>query len=100
MSAPEPEEQDTNLLRQQRLQKLERIRQAGIDPWPTRYARSHTTPDARAAFDADESARVDVRLAGRLVALRVMGKLSFGQIMDGAGRLQISFQIDDFGDRY
>ncbi|HEU0167403.1 MAG TPA: lysine--tRNA ligase [Chloroflexota bacterium] len=96
---PEPQE-DANVLRQQRLQKLERFRDAGIDPWPTRFARTHSTAKARAAFEGDESTRLDVRLAGRLLALRVMGKLSFGQIMDGAGRLQVSFQIDDFGERY
>jgi len=100
MGGPPPEGEGTlELLRQQRLHKLERISASGVNPWPTRYDRSHTTAEARAAFEAGEQP-LPVSIAGRLVALRVMGKMSFGQVLDGSGKLQISFQIDDFGDRY
>src|SRR5207248_2782626 len=44
--------------------------------------------------------RAPVRTAGRLVAFRDLGKLAFGQVQDGAGKLQVSFQVNELGDRY
>ncbi len=83
-------------LREQRLQKLDRIGRSGANPWPTRYERTHTTAQARAAYTSDED-RTPARLAGRLVAFRDLGGLTFGQIKDGAGKLQISFHREDPG---
>jgi lysyl-tRNA synthetase, class II len=88
-----------DLLRRQRLEKLQRIRDSGANPWPTRFERSHTTVQAREAYTSDDE-RLSVRLAGRLVAFRDIGKLSFASIQDGAGKLQLSFQVDDLSDRY
>jgi lysyl-tRNA synthetase, class II len=88
-----------DLLRRQRLEKLQRIRDSGANPWPTRFERSHTTVQAREAYASDDE-HLSVRLAGRLVAFRDIGKLSFASIQDGAGKLQLSFQVDDLSDRY
>jgi lysyl-tRNA synthetase class 2 len=86
-------------LREQRLEKLERIQTSGVDAWPTRYDRSHTTAQASAAFEATDE-RIEARLAGRLTALRDLGKMSFAQLQDGAGKLQLSLQVDDLAERY
>jgi len=96
---PLPPGEGTDHLREQRLEKLERVRASGANPWPARYERSHATMQASAAFAANEE-RLDARLAGRLTALRDLGKLSFAQLQDGAGKLQLSFQVDDLGERY
>jgi lysyl-tRNA synthetase, class II len=97
--SPLPEGEGTDRLRAQRLEKLERIRQTGANPWPTRFNRSHTTSQARAAYTADDD-HATLRIAGRMVAFRDLGKLSFGQIQDGDGKLQISFQVNDLAERY
>ncbi len=94
-----PEEPSDDQLRRQRLEKLDRIRESGTNPWPTRFERTHTLAEARSAFGEDGDP-LHVRLAGRLVAFRDLGKLSFAQLQDGTGKLQISFQLKDLGERY
>lgn len=88
-------------LYQARLVKLERLRARGIDPYPPRWRRTHTSAEARALFEAAEAGRTSaptqVRVAGRLVGLRVMGRLTFAHIQDGAGRLQLAFRQDILG---
>ncbi|MFC1860058.1 lysine--tRNA ligase [Chloroflexota bacterium] len=87
---------------QQRLQKLERIRTRGINPYPNCYHRSHTTQEAVALLEQkekglpkDEGANV----AGRITAVRRMGKSAFADIRDGSGKIQLLFQdIDKYGE--
>ena len=99
LPSPLPEGEGTDHLRQQRLEKLERIRQSGANPWPTRFERSHTTAEARAAFTSNDDS-IAARLAGRLTAFRDLGGMSFARLQDGAGSLQISFHREDSEDRY
>jgi lysyl-tRNA synthetase class 2 len=87
-----------------RLQKLEELRAEGIEPYPTRAERTHTSVQATAEFDAAEkdastgSAReVKATLAGRIRATRPMGKLSFAHIEDGEGKIQLFFRINEIG---
>ena len=89
----------TDQERQRRL-KLERLRQAGVDPYPPRSGRTHTSAQAIAALtDAPEGAEaVPVTVAGRLVSIRIMGKSSFAHIEDGSGRLQIYLRRDLLGE--
>jgi len=81
---------------QQRRKKLERIRERGIEPYPYGYERSHTTEQAVELLKTQEKkaptkARV-VRLAGRITAIRRMGKSAFADLRDGAGKIQLLFQ--------
>ncbi|HLY67177.1 MAG TPA: amino acid--tRNA ligase-related protein, partial [Chloroflexota bacterium] len=41
-----------------------------------------------------------MRLAGRLIAFRDIGKMAFANLLDGSGKLQLSFQVDDLGDHF
>lgn len=90
-------------LTQQRIAKLNVIRDAGITPYPARSQRTHTTAAALAAFAAAEGAGAPVEqppvvtVVGRMVALRLMGKASFGHLEDGAGRLQFYLRQDEMG---
>ncbi|MBL7120148.1 MAG: lysine--tRNA ligase, partial [Dehalococcoidia bacterium] len=60
---------------QQRLDKLQRLRDRGIDPYPNRYRRTHTAQEAKDLFEQGEvGANSVLRLAGRIVAHRSMGK--------------------------
>jgi len=85
---------------QQRRQKLDRIRTRGIEPYPHRYHRSHTTREAVALLKRNEEGLTkeeEVSVAGRIMANRPMGKISFLDIRDGSGKIQLLFQdIDQF----
>ena len=73
-------------IEQQRLQKLERLRARGINPYPHRYHRSHTTAQAIALLEQQEESgqsEAAVIVAGRITAQRNMGKISFLDLRDG-----------------
>ncbi|HQF70547.1 MAG TPA: OB-fold nucleic acid binding domain-containing protein, partial [Promineifilum sp.] len=88
-----------NPLEEQRLEKLARLREAGIEPYPLRVERSHTTAEAVAAFEAAaEGDAVTVTVGGRLLSVRDMGKSVFADIADESGRLQLFLRRDDVGE--
>jgi lysyl-tRNA synthetase class 2 len=86
---------------QQRLEKLERIRGQGINPYPHSYHRSHTTQEAIALYEQIESSpqtiNPELSLAGRITAIRFMGKIAFFDIRDGSGKIQLHFSHDLLG---
>ncbi len=83
-----------------RLDKLGRILDQGIDPYPPRYHRTHTAEEASALFEAVEGTREgpEVQVAGRITAERGMGKATFLDIRDGSGKIQIHLRRDTLGD--
>lgn len=87
---------------QQRLDKLRRLSEQGIDPYPARYQRTHTTGEAKALLghgdEAHASTETIVSVAGRIRAQREMGKASFVDLQDGSGRIQAYFRRDQVGD--
>ncbi|GAP64249.1 lysyl-tRNA synthetase, class II [Ardenticatena maritima] len=89
-----------NEYQRNRLEKAERLREQGIDPYPLRTRRTHTSREAIQALEnapsEDEAPRVIV--AGRIVALRVMGKVTFAHIEDRDGRVQLFFQLNTLGE--
>ncbi|NLX42325.1 MAG: lysine--tRNA ligase [Chloroflexi bacterium] len=88
---------ETNDRREQRLEKLGRLHELGIDPYPPRAEHSHTVAQALAAFDANASQPTQVTVVGRLVSLRVMGGSTFCHIADGTGRIQLYLRRDAVG---
>ena len=82
-----------------RLEKIEALRKEGIEPFPTRTERTHTSTQAIAAFEAAEKDGVEVKasLAGRIRAMRPMGKLTFAHIEDGDGKIQLFFRVNEVG---
>jgi lysyl-tRNA synthetase, class II len=92
---------ELNDLQAQRAAKLERLRAAGINPYPTRSARTHTIAQALARFDELLATAAPLTLAGRIVgARRVMGKIAFAHIEDGAGQIQLWISRADLGDEW
>ncbi len=87
-----------------RLEKLARIREQGVDPYPPRAVRTHTAAEAVELFQAAEAGDAldtlpgALSLAGRLVSLRIMGRASFAHIQDGSGRIQIMMKQDALGE--
>src|SRR5512138_2973679 len=88
-----------NSLEKVRLQKLEELRAEGIEAYPTRAHRTHTSAEAIAEFDAaeKEGRELKLTLAGRIRALRPMGKLAFAHIEDGTGKIQLFFRMNEVG---
>ena len=80
---------------QQRRETLDRIRARGINPYPQRYQRSHTTQQAVALLKRKEEGLTGeeaVAIAGRIMAIRSMGKSAFADIRDDSGKIQLLFQ--------
>jgi lysyl-tRNA synthetase class 2 len=87
-----------------RLEKLEELRAEGVEPYPTRAERTHTSVQVIAAFEAaekqateGETPEVKATLAGRIRASRPMGKLTFAHIEDGDGKIQLFFRVNELG---
>jgi lysyl-tRNA synthetase, class II len=95
---------DLNPLEQVRLEKIHRLRAQGIEPYPARVRRSHTSRQAIRAYEAAETALVageavatQVTLAGRLRSIRMMGKITFAHLEDHEGRVQLFLRSNDIG---
>jgi len=89
-------------LGQQRINKLERLRTRGINPYPHTFQRSHKVAEVLAIFPEQEKGGVslEVKLAGRIMAMRGMGKATFADINDGSGKIQLFFRKDTLGEKY
>ena len=99
-------------LRQQRLAKLAKLREHGIEPFASRFDRSHTAHQAIGLFEeaerrvsgpvaeypVHEEVRTDpVSVAGRVTRHRSQGKVAFADIVDGSGKLQLYARADRLG---
>jgi len=88
-----------------RLAKIEELRQEGVEPFPMRAQRTHTSIQAITAFETAEKAtaegqtpaEITATLAGRIRATRAMGKITFAHIEDGDGRVQLFLRINELG---
>ena len=90
-------------LLQDRQVKLDRLVAEGIDPYPPRFDRSHTTQQARELFlQAEAQGILDthVSVAGRVMRMRQMGKASFLDIQDGEGTIQLFLRQSVLGPYY
>jgi len=88
-----------------RREKLAALVEAGKNPFEiTKYDATHSSTRAIAEFTERESALTEggeeltVRVAGRIVARRIMGKASFAHLLDGDGKIQLYVSRDDLGD--
>ncbi|HJO80845.1 MAG TPA: OB-fold nucleic acid binding domain-containing protein, partial [SAR202 cluster bacterium] len=99
---PHPEDE----LFQVRLDKLDRIRSKGIDPYPRNYERSHLALEAVQQFEDNESKEStespagSVSVAGRVTGMRGMGRASFLDLLDGSGKIQAMLRRNTLGEAY
>lgn len=82
-----------DVLVQHRLEKLEKIRAMGIDPYPHRYHPPHTAQQI-INFLRQESQPAEVGVAGRITAHRAMGKAAFMDLRDASGKIQLYLRRD------
>ena len=94
---PVQEEPSLSELLQIRRDKLSALREQGQDPFVrTKFDVTHHSDEVKDNFEAMEGQTV--RLAGRLMSKRGMGKAVFSDLQDGAGRIQLYVRIDDVGE--
>ena len=79
-----------------RLQKVKKLREYGIDPYPHNFKPSNYSNELKNEFKSYENK--DVVIAGRIMALRKMGKASFFHLEDAGGRIQVYIKKDDVGE--
>lgn len=84
-------------LRQIRLEKLEKIKKEGINPYPSESKRTHTIEEALKDFKILSKSKKKVSLVGRLRSLRKHGGSAFADLNDGTGRIQIFLRKDSVG---
>ena len=73
--------------------KLDNIKEY-CNPYPEKYERTHTLKEAKTLNDGTQ----DVKIAGRIVFMRKMGKLSFIKIRDIEESMQLEFKVDTLGE--
>jgi lysyl-tRNA synthetase class 2 len=89
---------DINVLIKRRYEELEELKKKGIETFAYSFETDSYSVDIKNDFESYENK--DVKLAGRIMALRRMGKASFAHIMDQKGRIQIYLKKDDIGESY
>ncbi|MES2223454.1 MAG: lysine--tRNA ligase [Patescibacteria group bacterium] len=82
-------------IRQVRLDKLNKLKEKGINPYPAQSKRTHTNIEAQNAFDTLVADATPITISGRVMSLRGQGALIFFDLFDGTGRFQGLFKKDD-----
>ena len=79
-----------------RRQKLEEIRNSGIDPYPAEeFLINASTVDIKQNYNRDKLNYKDISIAGRIMSVRDMGKAAFAELQDSSGRIQIYIKRDE-----
>jgi len=95
-------EESFSELEKTRLEKLQKIQAVKQNPYPLRAKQTHTSREAIEAYEnaeaEGEETPIQVTLAGRIRALRPMGKVAFVHMDDREGRIQLFFRINDLGE--
>lgn len=82
---------------QERLEKLAKLKEAGINPYPAKTERDHQIAAVLADFEALEGSQEEVVVVGRLRAKREHGNLAFTNLEDASGNIQVAFSKKEIG---
>ena len=85
-------------IRAERLKKLEKLKKAGMDAYPAAVSRTMTIADFLARFDEHIKTGKRETAAGRIMSLRGQGGISFADISDGSGRVQVLLQKSEMSE--
>jgi lysyl-tRNA synthetase, class II len=100
---PNSSERDEPAIIAERREKLARLREAGVEPFPHEFDRRAEIAAVRAeheALEAGEETGDEHRVAGRITARRDMGKSAFLDLTDGSGKIQLQSRANELGDRH
>ncbi len=84
-------------IRNTKIEKVKKLREAGIDPYPALTRRSHLVAEAVVNFDKFSGANEEIVLAGRIMAKREHGGSVFFDINDGSAKTQALIKEDEIG---
>lgn len=87
----------------ERMIKLEKLKSLGVNPYAHRYEAKNKASEILekyAKLKPEERANAEVSVAGRIMAIRDMGKVAFGNIEDSTGKIQFYIQKDDNEHQY
>lgn len=79
--------------------KLQKFSEAGVDPYPAKFDRTHMASALVAEFAELEKTKASVKIAGRLRAFRGHGGLTFATLEDASGQIQIALHRDIVGEK-
>ena len=93
-------EQDLNEMMRVRREKMDAFRAMGVAPFGHRFEVTDYAVPLKEKYDhlAEDEEGGEVRIAGRLMAIRGHGKASFAVLMDLSGKIQIYFKLDVLGE--
>jgi lysyl-tRNA synthetase class 2 len=89
--------EETSELLLHRREKLRKLKERNINPYPYNFKRTHTSSEIIADFEKLSTENTEVKIAGRMVSLRLHGKTLFFHLLDGAGKIQIYVKSDEVG---
>lgn len=87
--------QDFNEQQEIRYRKAQKLREQGVDPYPLRSHRTHTT--RQVVDNLDSLQDVEIIVVGRLMSLRDMGRTVFADLEDGSGKIQLLLRVSTAG---
>ncbi|MEI6597383.1 MAG: amino acid--tRNA ligase-related protein, partial [bacterium] len=83
--------------RDDRLKKLAELKKIGVNPYPAKADRNHFINKVLSDFEKLQLSGLELKLAGRLRSLRAHGNLTFSQIEDSSGKIQLAFSKKEIG---
>ncbi len=92
--------EDLNVLIKRRLDEVNELRAKGFEPYAYSFDVNSDSEDIKINFKEDAEEKRIVKIAGRIMAIRRMGKASFAHIMDMKGKIQVYLRKDEIGDSY
>ena len=94
----------------ERIKKIDELRKDGINPYPYKYDKQNDSTDLQERYSklaSEKKTKDKVKIAGRLVGFRDLGKIAFGVLQDSYGKIQVQLQdpetpkkVQDFFKKY
>ncbi len=91
-------QQEINVLFKRRLEELGELKEKGFEPYAYSFDIDTDSNEIKSNFKEEE--KRNVKIAGRIMGIRRMGKASFAHLQDNAGKIQVYLRKDEIGDAY
>ena len=95
------ENADENKLIKERKEKLAKLKELGVDCYPYKFDKTHNSQEIikkHSKLKPEEHSKAKVKVAGRVMQIRKMGKAAFAHIQDENGRIQFYIRKDDIAE--
>ncbi len=86
----------------ERLRKIKELKESGIDPYPHKFDKKHNASDLQEKYKKlkkEGKSKDKIKIAGRLMSFRDLGKIAFGVLRDGSGEIQVMLQDGETSDK-